>query len=454
MKIPCSKALEQLAKNLGGKLYIVGGYVRNYLTDKSVSKDVDLASPIDCKIIEDCVVELGGKILAQYKRTGTVVFALQGIKYEFTTFRKDGYSAGGNHTPDKVDWTDDIREDALRRDFKCNAVYYDILNERIVDVLDGVEDIKNRILDTVKAPKEVFSHDGLRLMRLARFCAELGFSPTKEVIEGAKQNAKNIKDISVERVWTELKYILQSDQKYAFSDKQGHYTGLKILDKTRVLDEILPELTLGRNMAQRADFHKHDVLEHTLRCVLYSPKEARFFALMHDIGKPYSMINTGKFHAHEKSGVAVSKKVLERLKVDSKTKDQTIRLIATHMLDMDCNMKESKVRAFIVKNHDIFPLLTALKQADFRASGESTEKCLTVIKWQKIYQKMLADGTPFSIKDLKIDAKMLMELGYKGEEIGKELEKLFSLCITSPDKNTKQNLYKKAEKDAKKEKRV
>ena len=300
------KNLISLAKEFDKPLYLVGGAVRNYLIDHSLSSDLDICAAIPMEQFVEGAKNCGFIISATYKRTGTVLFVDKNNHYEYTTFRKERY-VGGVHTPEYTEFTEDITEDAKRRDFKCNAIYYDIKNQQIIDVLGGVEDIKNKRLDTVQEPDKVFCSDGLRLMRLARFTGELNFKPTDSVIEGARKYSDNILDISPERIYAELKLILGSDSKYPFSDPMGHYNALKVLDETRVLDKIIPELTAGRGMAQRADFHKFDVLEHSLKSVLYSKKEIRLGALLHDIGKPFCFLKNGRYHGHADEGEKIAK---------------------------------------------------------------------------------------------------------------------------------------------------
>ena len=439
------KSLIDLANKLDKPLFLVGGAVRNYLIDNSLSTDLDICAAIPLEQFVKVVEESGFAISCVYKRTGTVLFLDGQFHYEYTAFRREKY-VGGAHTPEYTELTDDIREDAVRRDFKCNAIYYDIKNQKIVDILGGVEDIKNKTLDTVKEPDKVFSADGLRLLRLARFVGELNFKPTNEVIEAATKYADNILDISPERIYSELKMILACDCKYPFSDPIGHYNALKLLDDTRVLDKIIPELTAGRGMAQRKDFHKYDVLEHSLRAVLYAKVNVRLGALLHDIGKPYCFIKDGRYHNHYAEGEKIAENVLKRLKADNETMAKIKFLVREHMLDLDCSMRENKIRKFLVKHISYIDEFFMLKQADFRASLEEDGTSPTILKWQTILAKMKEDGTPFSLKELKINAKDLMVLGCKGKEISRILNEIFEFCILNPQQNKKELLLKKAKR--------
>ena len=381
----------------------------------------------------------GFKVVCEYPRTRTVLFTDGKQKYEFTAMRVDGYTGGG-HKPMVTVYTDDIYEDARRRDFKCNAVYYDIKSEKLVDPLNGIEDIKNKVLDTVKFPDQVFCNDGLRLMRLARFTGELGFTPTWDVLQSAKNFADNILEIAPERIAEELKKILVSDTKYSFSAKDGHYKALKVLDRTEVLDRIIPELTLGRGLTQRKDYHNYDVLEHTLKAVLYSDKEIRLSALLHDLGKPKQFIETGKFYQHDKVGSELVKIVLSRLKFDKHTIRETAFLTRFHMLDMDLKLRTNKLRKFIVENFSMMEKLLKLKQADFSACKDDLSVCPTVLKWQEEIIKMQSDGTPFSVKELQITASEMLDLGIDANKISGILKELLSQAVVNPIINQKTTL--------------
>lgn len=436
--------LKVLAQSLPAPLFAVGGFTRNYLSDKIVSSDIDIAGAIPVETFTAAAENCGFSKVAEYKRTGTAVIKKDGIKFEYTRFRTDSYFKG-EHTPRKTAFTDDIKKDASRRDFKCNAVYYDIKNRKFIDPTGGIADIKNRVLDTVTVPDEVFRSDGLRLMRLARFAGELNFSPTAKVIASAKRFADNVKDISAERIYEELKKILVSDTAYPFSDKAGHYTALKILDETKVLDTIFPELASGRGMPQRADFHKYDVLEHTLKTVLYAPQDIRLAALLHDVGKPYCMINFGKFHGHDKFGAEIAKNILMRLKADKKTVKEVAFLTEFHMFDMKNDVREGKLRRFIVKNYGVIGKLLALKQADYSAGKDDLRVAPTVVRWRELSEKMKKDGTPFSVKELKISAADLEKAGIIGANLGKTLQYLWDLTIDNPSINEKEKLIRLSE---------
>ena len=437
------KNLIYLASKFDKPLYLVGGSVRNYLIDGSLSGDLDLCASIEVEKFVQGVEDCGFKVNATYKRTGTVLFVDGEYHYEYTAFRRERY-VGGEHTPEYTEFTEDIHEDAIRRDFKCNSIYYDIKNQKIVDVLGGLEDIKYKRLDTVRQPEKVFCSDGLRLMRLARFVGELNFKPTLEVLSAAEKYSHNILDISPERIYDELKMILRSNEKYTFSDPIGHYNALKVLDQTRVLDKIIPELTLGRDMAQRKDFHKYDVLEHTLRTVLYCEPNVRLGALLHDVGKPFCFLRDGCYHQHADEGEKIAVKVLKRLKADNETISKVKFLVKSHMLDLDCSMRESKIRRFIVARNVYIEELLMLKQADYMAGMDNQDVAPTVKKWRYILEKMKKDGTPFDYKDLTITAVDLMQIGYKGKAIGKTLEELFDFCVLNPEQNQKQILVDKA----------
>lgn len=448
MKYLFSQKLLDLAHNLPASLYAVGGVVRDFLIDKSFSGDIDICSPCTLEEIEKVCKKVDIKVVSILKRTGTAILYDGERKYEFTSFRKDVYSDGGFHKPDITLPTTDILEDALRRDFKCNAIYFDIKKGEYVDPLGGIEDIKNKTLSTVKNVKEVFSHDGLRLLRLARFCGELNFTPDENTIKGAKENCDKIKDISVERIYSELTKILVSDKKHPFSDKNGHYNALKILEEIGVLEIILPELTLGKGMAQRSDYHKYDVLEHSLRSVLYADSNLRLYALLHDVGKPYCFNRDGNFYMHPKEGERIASMVLKRLKAPNIVISEARFLTKYHMLKTE-EMKMGKLRLFIADNYSMIDKLIGIKRADFMALKDEELPCDFLKRLIETKKEMEIDGTPLTLKGLKITPKELEELGVEKVKLGVVLKELQRYCILYPKANERNKLIKKVQKSLK-----
>ena len=442
MKLPLTEKLKNLACACPFPLYVVGGYVRDSLAGlKSENCDMDICAPVSTDEFCGAAKKCGATVNAVYRNTGTVKLSLDGGEYEFASFRSDEY-VRGVHNPAKPFCTDDIYLDARRRDFKCNAVYYDIKAESFADPLGGIADIESRRISTVADAEKVFGEDGLRLMRLARQSAQTGFAPTQDCLDGARRNAKLISDCSAERVYAELNLILHADEKYGV--KYAQYQGLKILDDTRVLDEILPELTLGRGMAQRAEFHYYDVLEHSLRAVKYADKSVRLAALMHDIGKPYSMKERGNFHGHELDSEKISLEVLHRLKAPKKLADEVAKLAALHMYDFSLDAREIKVRRFIVRNLPYLDKLLLLKQADFSACRDNLSEAPTVTKWKAIYKKMREEGAPFDLKGLAVRGNELIEAGVPAAKTGDVLQMLLEECAVNPSYNNRQTLIKRA----------
>ncbi|MBE5756372.1 MAG: CCA tRNA nucleotidyltransferase [Clostridiales bacterium] len=444
MKVFVNKKLQKLSTLLDGNIYIVGGFTRNFLITGKPSGDIDLATPLKKEELLPKIKELFTKI-AEYENTGTIKFSDEETNedFELTTFRKESYRKGGTHTPEKIEFTTDITEDAKRRDFKINAIYYDIKEDKIIDPLGGIEDIKNKTISTTSSDREVFSEDGLRLMRLARLKGELGFEIEEKTLLEAKKYAKNILDISKERIFDELNKILVADTKYPFSPKYAHYDALMVLNETRVLDYIIPELTEGRFMEQRKDFHKYDVLTHSLKSVQYADKSIRLTALLHDVGKPYCMKKFSKYHEHAKYGEIIAGKILNRLKAPKKVTEKTKRLISLHMLDMKEEMKENKIRRYIALNADIFNELMLLKQADFTACKDDFSINQTVIKWRNIYKKMKEENLPLSIKELKISGEDLIGI-VPDKKIGLILKELLFYALNDKNNNQKEKLIKEA----------
>jgi len=441
-KIP--ENLLKLADALADPLYVVGGSVRDFLCGFPLPPDADwdLASPCDEETLLGAAIACGFSVCAVYRNTGTVKLKDEnGIGYEFTRFRSDKY-VRGLHVPSEITFTHEIERDATRRDFCANAVYYEIKNGTFADPLGGIGDIEKKLLRTVAPSDKVFGEDGLRLMRLSRLAAQTGFSPDARCLAGATRNAPLIRDIAAERIFTEMRLLLASDEKHGFP--RAAYRGLQILKKTGVLKEILPELALGDGMAQRSDFHAHDVLEHSLRCVAYAPPQIRLAALLHDVGKPFCYLRDGNFHAHAEEGARIAREILTRWKAPVKCTEEVCALVLLHMRDYNLQMRESKVRQELIGAYPLSDKLFALKQADFSACKDDLSPAPSVTKWQTILKKMQEEGVPFTSKELAVNGKELQEAGIPARETGAALKELLCYCAQDGRRNRKEHLLRHA----------
>ena len=426
-------------------LYVIGGSVRDRLAGfPQREADWDICAAGSDEELVLAATKCGFTVRALYPRTGTVKLEDEnGVACEFTRFRYDAYEKG-THAPSSVVFTDDIVRDAQRRDFCCNAVYYDIKADRFLDPLGGIGDIREKKLRTVAPSRKVFGEDGLRLMRLARQAAQTGFAPDEACLEGAKENSSLIRDIVPERVYAELMLLLHADEK--LGDRTAPYRGLCILRETGVLREILPELALGEGMTQRAEFHKYDVLEHSLRAAGYAERGVRLAALLHDVGKPYCMREHGNYHGHEVEGERIAREILTRLKAPTHTTDRVCALVRLHMRDYDLRMKENKVRREIVANFPLLEELFAVKQADYSACMDDLSPAPCVVKWKKILSEMRAEGAPLTLKELKVNGSDVREAGVPARETAEVLKTLLLECALDGRRNDRAYLLKRVKR--------
>ena len=433
------KSLISLAETAPFPLYVIGGTVRDFLAGLTPkTKDLDICSPTPAETFAAHAAAQGFSVKSVFKNTGTVKLQdNDGMEYEYSCFRSDKY-VRGTHVPVEIYFTDDIELDSRRRDFTANAVYYDVKADKFVDPLDGISAIKEKRLTTVAPAKKVFGEDGLRLMRLARQAATLGFYPDTDCLNGARKNAELINDITPERIFAELTAILHAEEKYGNAD--GAYHGLQLLKETGVLANILPELALGNGMAQRADFHKYDVIEHSFRAVKYAQPPVRLAALLHDVAKPYCTLRHGNSYNHPIDGERIALEILTRLKAPKKTTQEVCALIRWHMYDMDCKTSETKLRRFFVEHYPILENLLLLKQADFSACMDDLSIAPTCTRWLELLEKLRTENAPLTLKELKVNGADLLALGITPARISKVLHALLLHAVVNPKDNEKQRL--------------
>ena len=252
MFIPVSANLIKLSKIFPKDLYVVGGYVRNCLMGIK-GGDVDLASDVDIEEITEILKANDYKVKVKNSMYNSINISKDGENYEFTSFRKDFYPDNGKHCPIKVERTSDIREDAKRRDFTINAIYYNINRDEIVDYYQGVVDAKQKILRCIGSPEEVLNYDGERILRMVRIVGELGLKIDKKTLKQAFLMAKNIGDLSPSRKFAELEKIVYCDKRYP-EIKSDYVEALKLLNRLNVWQYFgLPFKKVKYKMVKKAE---------------------------------------------------------------------------------------------------------------------------------------------------------------------------------------------------------
>ena len=360
---PLITSLTEAFKAAGFTLALVGGPVRDAILGR-LGNDLDFttnARPADTsKILKrwgDSIWETGAAF-------GTIAAKGGDVTIEVTTYRSESYDRD-SRKPD-VNFSDSIEGDLSRRDFTVNAMALELTGEAplFIDLFDGAGDLAKKILRTPGSAETSFSDDPLRMMRAARFVAQLDFSVDPEIITAINEMAGRLSIISAERVRDELIKTLMSE---------NPRLGLELLVETGLAAILLPEIP---KLKLEIDEHHHhkDVYEHTLTVLeqaiahedrLGGPNLIiRLAALMHDIGKPRTreLIPGGgvSFHHHEVVGAKMTKKRLVELRFDSKTVEDVSTLVFLHLRFHGYGSGEwtdSAVRRYI---RDAGPLLNHL----------------------------------------------------------------------------------------------
>lgn len=229
-----NRNVKKMAKVFGSEtpLFIVGGFVRNKLM-RVHGSDIDLTSSLTPKQVMQKLK--GSKFQAKIKnnKLGALEISYKNYKFDYTTFRLESYNIKGKHTPNEVVFTTSIIDDSKRRDFSINCIYYNILNRQIVDFYGGVKDIQNKTVRAIENPQNTLSDDGERILRMIRFCAELGFCVDEETYSAAQQNCSNVAKLSKERMAKEFFKILKASF-YKRNNKLGGHSGIRLIDKLNI----------------------------------------------------------------------------------------------------------------------------------------------------------------------------------------------------------------------------
>lgn len=326
----------------GFTAYLVGGCVRDLVMGVR-PQDYDVATearPEEVQAVFQKTIPVGA-------RFGVVIVRMRGRNYEVATFRKEhGYSDG--RRPDVVVYGT-AREDVRRRDFTVNGLFYDPVQDKVIDYVGGVKDIERKVIRAIGDPEERFAEDKLRLLRAARFANRLGFRIEKKTADAVRRHAAEIAQVSQERVRDELAKILTGP---------APGPGLRLLDELGLLAEVLPEIKAMQGVAQPPQFHPEgDVWTHTLLmldALKNPPLELALGALLHDVGKPATFTppkdptDRIRFDRHTVVGEEMTRHILRRFRFANETATLVSAIVREHLRFMDVpKMKESTLKRFL-----------------------------------------------------------------------------------------------------------
>ncbi|HJQ45869.1 MAG TPA: CCA tRNA nucleotidyltransferase [Amycolatopsis sp.] len=332
---PLADDLARLFATAGHRLYLVGGSVRDALLGRlSGVNDLDFTTDARPKQVLEIVSGWADAIWETGIEFGTVGITKRGVTLEITTFRADSYDRVGRNP--EVIFGDTVEGDLLRRDFTVNAMAIDLSTKQFVDPHRGLDALSARALDTPATPEESFADDPLRMLRAARFVAQLGFTPAPRVVAAMTAMAGELSRITVERVQAELSKLIL-----------GEYPrrGLALLVETGLAEQVLPEVP-GMRLAIDEHHQHKDVYEHSLtvleQAIALEKRDRsepdlvlRLAALLHDIGKPATRrFEDGggvSFHHHEVVGAKMVRKRLRALKYPKQIVDDVSQLVFLHL---------------------------------------------------------------------------------------------------------------------------
>lgn len=370
--------LNTLTQN-GHKAYIVGGCVRDLLCGNT-PHDYDVTT----SALPHETQALFEKTIATGLKHGTITVMVDNSPIEVTTFRTESVYNDSRH-PESVNFVRNVSDDLARRDFTVNAMCYNP-NDGLIDLFDGQCDIKNKLLRAVGDAETRFQEDALRILRLFRFAATLGFSIEEKTFAAALKCAKLLKNISAERIFSEL-------QKASMGSN------------TAILSPLLKTYALQNYCLYDTDFSEFDSLPHN--CNL------RTFALLNLTSNNLSQ-------------------TLDNFKCSNAFKDYCI-----------------KMKQLVNNPHptDKIGIKNALNFADVNTLCDALDyhQCLLkndVVSFKKLLNEIINSNEPYKISHLDISGKDIINLGFDGKNVGEKLEFLLQEVIKNPSINTREKLLK------------
>ncbi|MFL2643814.1 MAG: HD domain-containing protein [Flavobacteriales bacterium] len=373
------KTISSCADQLGLDCYVIGGFVRDYFL-KRKSKDVDIVvvgSGIEMAKSVSKALKITSEIKI-FKTYGTAMLRYSNFEIEFVGARKESYSAKSRN-PKISEGT--LEDDIKRRDFTINSLAFSLNKKNygeLIDQYNGLDDIESKIIKTPLDPNVTFNDDPLRMLRAIRFASNLKFDINKNILEVITNLSSRINIITKERIVDEINKIL-------LSEKPSY--GFFLLEKTGLLNIILPEITALKGIDEIEGQTHKDNFYHTLEVLDNISKETdnlwlRWAALLHDIGKmPTKKFNSKigwTFHGHEFEGSKMVYKIFKRLKMplnDKMKYVQRIVLLSSRPIVLaQENVTDSAVRRLIFDAGDNIDDLMTLCEADITTKNKERFK--------------------------------------------------------------------------------
>ena len=388
MKINLAKSIEKLpqydrvlavgreALRLGIEVYAVGGFVRDLLLQRQTT-DIDFVTigpGSGIRLAQAVGKKLGGRMAHVYENFGTAAVRLEEGMLEFVAARRESYRRQ-SRKPVVEDGT--LQDDLLRRDFTINTLAVHVKGDSFGDLIDPFEGrahLEARLIRTPRAPAHTFVDDPLRMLRAARFAAQLDFAIESEVYQAMRQQAHRVTIVSQERITEELEKIMECMQPSI---------GLRILEETGVMARVFPELSALRGVDTVGGQRHKDNFNHTLQVVDNVVRIApdrywlRWAALLHDIAKPLSkrfVSGTGwTFHGHEDRGARMIPRLFRKLRLPADDRMLYVqRLVALHhrpVALVDDEVTDSAVRRLLYEAGDDIDDLMTLARADITSKN-------------------------------------------------------------------------------------
>ncbi len=440
------RRITEKLENAGFEAWVVGGCVRDLVLGHK---------PHDWDVTTNANPE---QIQANFENTfytnefGTVGVVQEAEEetlkvIEVTPFRLEGKYSDARR-PDNVIFSQNLEDDLKRRDFTINAMAFSPSEEKLVDLYEGIKDIKDMVIRAVGDPNERFAEDALRIMRAIRIAAEINFSIEPETRGAIGTHAPQLGKISKERIRDEFVRILNSPKPMK---------AMTLAYSMGILRFIAPDIEQGVGVEQN-QAHSYDVFEHNMRSLQHAADkewslDVRLAALFHDVGKPKSRRWSDEkhdwtFHGHDVVGARMTKKALEDLRFSREIVDKTTALVRWHMFFSDPDKVTLSAVRRIIRNvgRDNIEDLVRLRICDRIGTGRPKEQPFRLRKYQSMIEQALRD--PISVGMLAIDGKRVMEVTHEnpGPRIGWVLHALLEDVLDDPAKNTSDFLEERAEK--------